>query len=107
MNYGMRFMTLYRRQGSRPSPWKRNAKSKIAVWGGLTNSCEKKRREKPKRKGEERYKHLNAEFQRIPKRDKKAFFSDQCKEIEEKNRMGKTRDLFKKIREHFMQRWAR
>ena len=44
------------------------------------------------------YKHLNAEFQRIARRDKKAFFSDQCKEIEEKNRMGKTRDLFKKIR---------
>ena len=61
-----------------------------------------------KRKGEkERYKHLNAEFQRIARRDKKAFFSDQCKEIEEKNSMGKTRDLFKKVRytkEHFMQR---
>ena len=57
-----------------------------------------KRRE-AKRKGEkERYKHLNAEFQRIAKRDKKAFFSDQCKEIEENNRMGKTRDLLKKIR---------
>ena len=92
MNYGMRFVTLYRRQGSRPSPWKRNAKSKIAVWGGLTNSCEKKRGKK------ERYKHLNAEFQRIARRDRKAFFSGQCKEIEENNRMGKTRDLFKKIR---------
>ena len=58
-----------------------------------------KRREE-KRKGEkEKYKHLNAEFQRIARRDKKAFFSDQCKEIEEKNRMGRTRDLFKKIRE--------
>ena len=53
-----------------------------------------------KSKGEkERYKHLNAEFQRIERRDKKAFFSDQCKEIEENNRMGKTRDLFKKIRD--------
>ena len=53
-----------------------------------------------KSKGEkERYTHLNAEFQRIAKRDKKAFLSDQCKEIEENNRMGKTRDLFKKIRE--------
>ena len=51
MNYGMRFVTLYRRQGSRPSPWKRNAKSKMAVWGGLTNSCEKKRGEKQGRKG--------------------------------------------------------
>ena len=60
----------------------------MAAWGGLTNSCEKKRS-----KGEkERYKHLNAEFQRIARRDKKAFFSDQCKEIEEKNRMGKTRE---------------
>ena len=71
-------------------------KSKMAVWGGLTNSCEKKRSEKPRRK--KRYKHLNAEFQRIARRDKKAFFSNQCKEIEEKNRMEKTRDLFKKIR---------
>ena len=69
----------------------------MAVWGGLTNSCEKKRGEKQRRKA--RYKHLNAEFQRIAGRDKKAFFSDQCKEIEEKNRMGKTRDLFKKIRD--------
>ena len=54
-----------------------------------------------KSKGEkERYKHLNAEFQRIARRDKNAFFSDRCKEIEENNRMGKTRDLFKKIREY-------
>ena len=63
-----------------------------------------------KSKGEkERYKHVNAEFQKIARGDKKAFLSDQCKEIEENNRMGKTRDLFKKIRdtrEHFMQRWA-
>ena len=66
----------------------------MAVWGGLTNSCEKERSEKQRKK--ERYKHLNAEFQRIA-RDKKAFLSDQCKEIEENNRMGKTRDLFKKI----------
>ena len=58
------------------------------------------KRRKAKSKGEkERYKHLNAEFQRIARRDRKAFFSDQCKEIEEKNRMGKTRDLFKKIRD--------
>ena len=58
-----------------------------------------KRRE-AKSKGEnERYKHLNAEFQRIARRDKKAFFSDQCKQIEENNRMRKTRDLFKKIRD--------
>ena len=50
MNYGRRFVTLYRRQGSRPSPWKRNAKIKMAVWGGLTNSCEKKRSKKKRRK---------------------------------------------------------
>ena len=58
----------------------------------------KKERLKAK-EGKERYTHLNAEFQRIARRDKKAFFSDQCKEIEENNRMGKTRDLFKKIRD--------
>ena len=58
------------------------------------------RRRKAKSKGEkERYTHLNAEFQRIARRDKKAFLRDQCKEIEENNRMGKTRDLFKKIRD--------
>ena len=62
----------------------------------LTNSCEKKRSEKQRIK---RYKHLNAEFQRIARRDEKAFLSNQCKEIEENNRMGKTRDLFKKIRD--------
>ena len=58
-----------------------------------------KRREVKSKGQKERYKHLNAEFQRIARRDKKAFFSDQCKEVEEKNRMGKTRDLFKKIRD--------
>ena len=69
------------------------------------------RRRDAKGKGEkERYIHLNAEFQRIARRDKKAFLRDQCKEIEGNKRMGKTRDLFKKIRdtrEHIMQRWAR
>ena len=55
----------------------------MAVWGGLTNSCEKKRSEKQRIK--EKYIHLNAEFQGIARRDKKAFLSDQCKEIEEKN----------------------
>ena len=69
----------------------------MAVWGGLTNSCEKKRGEKQRKN--ERYKDLNAEFQRIARRDKRAFFSDQRKEIEENNRIGKTRDLFKKIRD--------
>ena len=58
-----------------------------------------KGREVKSKGGKERYKHLNAEFQRIARRDKKAFFSNQCKEIEENNRMGKTRDLFKKIRD--------
>ena len=58
-----------------------------------------KRREAKGRGEKERYTHLNAEFQRIARRDKKAFFNDQCKEIEENNRMGKTRDLFKKIRD--------
>ena len=58
-----------------------------------------KRREAKSKGEKERHKHLNAEFQRIARRDKKAFFSDQCKEIEENNRMGKTRDLFKKIRD--------
>ena len=56
-------------------------------------------REAKSKGGKERYKHLNAEFQRIARRDKKAFFSHQCKEIDENNRMGKTRDLFKKIRD--------
>ena len=58
-----------------------------------------KRREEKGKGEKERYTHLNAEFQRIARRDKKAFFSDQCKEIEENSRMGNTRDLFKKIRD--------
>ena len=58
-----------------------------------------KRREVKSKGEKESYKHLNAQFQRIARRDRKAFFSDQCKKIEEKNRMGKTRDLFKKIRD--------
>ena len=68
-----------------------------------------KRREAKSKGEKERYTLLNAEFQRIARRDKKAFLSDQCKEIEENNRMGKTRELFKKLeipREYFMQRWA-
>ena len=92
-------MTLYRRQWSRPLPRKRNLckKGKMVAWGGLVNGWEKERSET---KGErERYTHLNAEIQRIARREKKAFLSDQCKEIEENNRMGKTRDLFKKIRD--------
>ena len=68
-----------------------------------------KRREVKSKGEKERYTHLNAEFQRIARRDKKAFLSDQCKEIEEKNRMGKTEISSRKLeipREHFMQRWA-
>ena len=68
----------------------------MTVWGGLINSWEKKRSESEKRKENT---HLNAEFQRIAKRDKKAFLSEQCEETEENNRMGKTRELFKKIRD--------
>ena len=69
----------------------------MAVWGSLTNSCEKKRSKSKREK--ERYTHLNAEFQRIARRDKKVFLGNQCKEIKENNRMEKTRDLFKKIRD--------
>ena len=98
MNYGQRFVTLYRRQGSRPSPWKRNAKK--AKWlPGEALQIAGERREAKSKGEKERYKHVNADFQRIARRDKKAFFSNQCKEIEENNRMGKTRDLFKKIRD--------
>ena len=75
-------------------------KCKKAKWlSGEALQIAVKRREAKGQGEKERYKHLNAEFQRIARRDKKAFFSDQCKEIEEKNRMGKTRDLFKKIRD--------
>ena len=94
-NYGWRFVTLYRRQWSRPSPRKRNAKK--AKWlSEEALQIAKKRREG---KGEkERYIHPNAEFQIIVRRDRKAFLTEQWKEIEE-NRMRKTRDLFKKIRD--------
>ena len=75
-------------------------KCKRATWlSGEALQIAVKRRETKSKGEKERYKHLNAEFQRIARRDKKAFFSDQCKEIEEKNRMGKTRGLFKKIRD--------
>ena len=95
MNYGQRFMTLYRRQGSRPSPRKRNAKRQ----NGCLSQTPVKRREPKSKREKERYTHLNAEYQRIARRDQKAFLSDQCKEIEENNRMGKTRDPLKKIRD--------
>jgi len=83
-------------------------KCKKAKWlSGEALQIAVKRREGKSKGEKERCKHLNAEFQRIARRDKKAFLSDQCKEIEENNRMGKTRDLFKKLeipRKHFMQR---
>ena len=75
-------------------------KCKKAKWlSGEAIKIAVKRREVKSKTEKERYTHLNAEFQRIARRDKKAFFSDQCKEIEGQNRMGKTRDLFKKIRD--------
>ena len=75
-------------------------KCKKAKWlSGEALQIAMKRREEKSKGEKERYKHLNAKFQRIARRDKKAFFSDQCKEIEENNRTGKTRDLFKKIRD--------
>ena len=76
---------------------KKCKKSKMALREALQIAM--KRREVKSKREKERYKHLNAEFQRIAGRDKKAFLSDQCKEIEGNNRMGKTRDLFKKIRD--------
>ena len=75
-------------------------KCKKAKWLSEEDLQIAEKRKEVKRKGEkERYSHLNAEFQRKARRDKKAFLSDQCKETEENNRMGKTRDLFKKIRD--------
>ena len=92
-------MTLYRRQGTRSSTRKRNTKKAKWLSEEALQITEKRREAKSKKKKKERYTHLNAEFQRIARRDKKAYLSNQCKEIEENNRMGKTRDLFKKIRD--------
>ena len=106
-HYGWRFITLHRRWWSKPSPRKGNAKGKMVVWGGLTNSWEKKRSKRQRRKG--KIYPFVCRVSKNRKRDKKAFLSDQCKEIKENNRMGKMRDLFKKIRainEYFMQRQA-
>ena len=91
-------MTLYKRQGSRPSPGKINAKK--AKWLSEKALQIAVKRREVKGKGEKkRYKYLNAEFQRIARRDKKAFLNTQCKDIEENNRMGKATDSFKKIRD--------
>ena len=106
MNYGQRFVTLYRRQ-IKTIPMEK--KCKKAKWPEEALQIAVKRRDAKSKGEKKRYKHLNAEFQRITRRDKKASLIYQCKEIEENNRMGKTSDLFKKLeipREHFMQRWA-
>ena len=88
---------MYRKQAARPSPRKRNAKQQNGCLRSLTNSCEKKKSEKQRRKG--KIYPFECRVQRIAKRYKKAFLSDQCKEMEENNRMGKPRDLIKKIRD--------
>ena len=102
-------MTLYRRQGSRPSPRKRNAKRANWLSEEVLTKAEKRR--EAKSEGEkEIYTHLIAEFQRIERRDKKAFLRDQCKGIEENSRMGKIIEIssrkFEISREHSMQRWV-
>ena len=95
-NYGRRFVALYRRRWPRPSQRKRNARRHLWLSEEALQTAEERR--ELKGKGErERYTQLNAEFQRIARSYKKAFLSEQCKEIEENNRMGKTRDLFMKI----------
>ena len=86
---GRRIKTIPKRKKCKEAKWLSEEALQISV----------KRREVKSKGEKERYKHLNTEFQRITRRDKKAFLSDQCKEIEENNRMGKTRDLFKKIRD--------
>ena len=91
--------TIPKKKKCKKANWLSEEAFQIAVKRGEVKSKAEK----------ERYIHLNAEFQRIARRDKKAFLSDQCKAIEENNRMGKIRDLFKKLeipREHFMQKWA-
>ena len=95
----MGIKTIPKKKICRKAKWLSEEALQIAV----------KRREVKRKRENKKYTHLNAEFQRIARRNKKAFLTNQCKEIEENNRMGKTRDLFKKIRvprEHFMQRWA-
>ena len=106
MNYGQMFMTLYRRQGSRTSPRKEMQKSKMAE---EALQIAVKRREAKSKGEKERYSHLTAEFQRISRRFKKAFLSDQSKEIEETIEWEKLEISSRKLdipRENFMQRWA-
>ena len=91
----MRFLAIPKKKKCKKAKWL----SEEALQKGGRGKKKAETRREAKSKGEkERHKYLNAEFQRIVRRDKKAFFSDQCKEIEENNRMGKTRDLFKKFR---------
>ena len=107
MNYGRRFVTL-QEAGIMTIPKKK--KCKKAKWLSEEALQTAVKRKEAKGKGEkQRYTHLNEGFQRTARRDKKAVLSEQCKETEENNRMGKTRDLLRKSeipREHFMQRWA-
>ena len=110
MNLRMEVHDIVQETGIKTIP-EGEKKCKKAKWlseGALQIAV--KRREAKSKGEKERYIHLNTEFQRIARRDKEAFLSNQCKEIEENNRMGKTRDLFKKIRdtrENFMKIWAR
>ena len=94
----MEVRDIVQETGIKTIPMEKKHKKAKLLSGEALQIAVKRREEKTK--GEkERYRHLNADFQRIARRDKKAFFSDQCKEIEENNRLGKTRDLFKKIRD--------
>ena len=101
-------LDIVQETGSKTIPKKK--KCKKARWLSEKALQIAVKRREAKNKGEkERYTHLNMEFQRTARRDKKAFFSDQCKEIEENNRIGKTKNSSRKLeipREHFMQRWA-
>src|SRR5574339_222570 len=97
MNYGWRFVTLYRRRDQDLPMEKKCKKAKWLSGEALQRAV--KRREVKSKGEKERYTYLNAEFQRIARRGKKAFLSDQCKEVEENNRMRETRELFKKIRD--------
>ena len=98
MNYGRRFCDIVQETGIKTIPVEK--KCKKAKWLPEEALQTAVKRREAKSKGEkERYTHLNAELQRIARRDKKAFLSNQCKEIEENNRMGKTGDLFKKVRD--------
>ena len=104
----MEVVDIVQETGIKTIPMKKKCKAKWLSEEALQIAV--KRREEKSKGEKERYTHLNAEFQRIARRDKKAFLSDQWQEIEENNRMGKTRDRFKKIRDTkgtFMQRWVR